>query len=54
VAWDDGDHDEPQQVDAPAGADRYRCTPVAEVRRPGDFELHVRLTNTFFAAIIKE
>src|SRR5712671_6252960 len=24
VAWDDGDHDEPQRADAPAGADRYR------------------------------
>ena len=23
VAWDDGDHDEPQGADAPAGADRY-------------------------------
>jgi len=24
VAWDDGDHDEPQRSDAPAGADRCR------------------------------
>src|SRR6202035_4500759 len=23
VAWDDGDHDEPQRADAPAGADRH-------------------------------
>src|SRR5271166_524424 len=23
VAWDDGDHGEPQRADAPAGADRY-------------------------------
>src|SRR5271154_710980 len=23
VAWNDGDHDEPQRADAPAGADRY-------------------------------
>src|SRR5437667_2336577 len=29
VAWDDGDHDEPQRADAPAGADRCcRRTPV--------------------------
>jgi hypothetical protein len=26
VAWDDGDHDEPQRADAPAGADRH-CKP---------------------------
>src|SRR5271168_5386908 len=23
VAWNDGDHDEPQRADAPAGTDRY-------------------------------
>src|ERR1700730_15000425 len=33
VAWDDGDHDEPQRADAPAGADRCcRRTPVGRRR----------------------
>jgi hypothetical protein len=34
VAWDDGDRDEPQRVDAPAAADRCRKMSVDLARQP--------------------